>query len=699
MNSGSAFVKPPNVLVYVGENQQNVFKNIATNILRCLNIDKYVVYELTKSEVLGTPWKENVALLVVLSDEIESSIAEDFRKYLDNKGKMIVFCSNFDFPRAGLKCNLVPGGDKVNISYKDIFNVPVLRGKYSYTLVDGHVLATNSDGESAIMKSTYNGGDFVVSSVHLALDPELASHIEGAGKDEENRLLILKKILGEELGLEIKSAIIPSPTPGYVIVDDDKLLCEIRNKFNAKEIHLGKLENSFAATAELLGTSADINVPVLFESDSAGAVLFDKVAYFSKLKSNNFGHVMVYFPVITSTMIASEQLSEHENIVVIAGRQIAGRGRSGNIWISPEGSAMFTLHFSLSLSSKLGQRLSMLQHMASLAVVHSIGKNPIYSKLDLRLKWPNDLYYGKERKIGGVLVNTTIQGSIAHVYIGIGINVANEQPTMCINSAIEAHNSDTGDTLPLLKPEEVIALTLTELEIIIDEFTKSGPDNFLSLYYSYWLHSGQRVTLSAINKEAIIQRLDDYGFLMGFFRRSQSSVVNYQCPRQKNCVVDRVNRNRCQYCRLQKCLALGMSRDAVKFGRMSKKQREKVEDEVRFHRAQLVRPQGTAPSHSTPQPTETSPDSSVFDHQQQPSSSNQHVSYINSGYTYNGDLNTFSTNGYTYTPQAIQFDLGSTDYVDSTTFDPQQQLETLPDANSLLITVVPPGPMTTNSHL
>lgn len=66
----------------------------------------------------------------------------------------------------------------------------------------------------------------------------------------------------------------------------------------------------------------------------------------------------------------------------------------------------------------------------------------------------------------------------------------------------------------------------------------------------------------------------------GFFRRSQSGPVNYQCPRNKSCVIDRVNRNRCQYCRLQKCLALGMSRDAVKFGRMSKKQREKVEDEA-----------------------------------------------------------------------------------------------------------------------
>lgn len=122
----------------------------------------------------------------------------------------------------------------------------------------------------------------------------------------------------------------------------------------------------------------------------------------------------------------------------------------------------------------------------------------------------------------------------------------------------------------------------------------------------------------------------------GFFRRSQSSVVNYQCPRQKNCVVDRINRNRCQYCRLQKCLALGMSRDAVKFGRMSKKQREKVEDEVRYHKEMNSQQQhqGQAPggglglngsSSSTSgsgngQGSGSSPDSSVFDPPQQPSS-------------------------------------------------------------------------------
>ncbi|VIO96811.1 Uncharacterized protein BM_BM1896 [Brugia malayi] len=79
----------------------------------------------------------------------------------------------------------------------------------------------------------------------------------------------------------------------------------------------------------------------------------------------------------------------------------------------------------------------------------------------------------------------------------------------------------------------------------------------------------------------------------GFFRRSQSTLNNYQCPRQQKCIVDRVNRNRCQYCRLKKCLELGMSRDAVKFGRMSKKQREKVEDEVRMHK-QMAEVQGIA---------------------------------------------------------------------------------------------------------
>ncbi|XP_044581956.1 probable nuclear hormone receptor HR3 isoform X6 [Cotesia glomerata] len=177
----------------------------------------------------------------------------------------------------------------------------------------------------------------------------------------------------------------------------------------------------------------------------------------------------------------------------------------------------------------------------------------------------------------------------------------------------------------------------------------------------------------------------------GFFRRSQSSVVNYQCPRNKNCVVDRVNRNRCQYCRLQKCLRLGMSRDAVKFGRMSKKQREKVEDEVRFHRAQMRAA------------SETAPDSSVFEHQT-PSSSDQHHSY-NGGYTYGGSEYASpgpgtGGSGY-YNHQAITNYELSADYVDSTTaYDPRptQQVDPVaPDTPSVTATGVMASVVNTDS--
>ncbi|XP_014245659.1 probable nuclear hormone receptor HR3 isoform X2 [Cimex lectularius] len=157
----------------------------------------------------------------------------------------------------------------------------------------------------------------------------------------------------------------------------------------------------------------------------------------------------------------------------------------------------------------------------------------------------------------------------------------------------------------------------------------------------------------------------------GFFRRSQSSVVNYQCPRSKACLVDRVNRNRCQYCRLQKCLRLGMSRDAVKFGRMSKKQREKVEDEVRYHRAQL-RAQ-----------VEQTPDSSVFDQAQTPSSTDQLHNYT--GYSaYGSDVGSYS---YNYTGQVtatMQYDI-SADFVDSTTtaYDPRPSIDQMSESSMM----------------
>ncbi|CAB3258860.1 unnamed protein product [Arctia plantaginis] len=62
----------------------------------------------------------------------------------------------------------------------------------------------------------------------------------------------------------------------------------------------------------------------------------------------------------------------------------------------------------------------------------------------------------------------------------------------------------------------------------------------------------------------------------GFFRRSIQKQIEYRCLRDGKCLVIRLNRNRCQFCRFKKCIAVGMSRDSVRYGRVPKRPRESV---------------------------------------------------------------------------------------------------------------------------
>nr|ASL70495.1 nuclear receptor [Brachionus rotundiformis] len=50
----------------------------------------------------------------------------------------------------------------------------------------------------------------------------------------------------------------------------------------------------------------------------------------------------------------------------------------------------------------------------------------------------------------------------------------------------------------------------------------------------------------------------------GFFKRTVQKNSKYVCLADKNCPVDKRRRNRCQYCRFQKCLAVGMVKEVVR---------------------------------------------------------------------------------------------------------------------------------------
>ncbi|XP_070406769.1 nuclear receptor subfamily 2 group C member 1 isoform X2 [Nothobranchius furzeri] len=49
----------------------------------------------------------------------------------------------------------------------------------------------------------------------------------------------------------------------------------------------------------------------------------------------------------------------------------------------------------------------------------------------------------------------------------------------------------------------------------------------------------------------------------GFFKRSIRKNLVYTCRGSGDCAINKLHRNRCQYCRLQRCIALGMKQDSV----------------------------------------------------------------------------------------------------------------------------------------
>ncbi|XP_077992475.1 peroxisome proliferator-activated receptor alpha-like [Glandiceps talaboti] len=69
----------------------------------------------------------------------------------------------------------------------------------------------------------------------------------------------------------------------------------------------------------------------------------------------------------------------------------------------------------------------------------------------------------------------------------------------------------------------------------------------------------------------------------GFFRRTHRMKLQYRiCPFLNTlpCEINMATRNRCQFCRFQKCISVGMSLGASRFGRMPREERLKILHEI-----------------------------------------------------------------------------------------------------------------------
>ena len=152
------------------------------------------------------------------------------------------------------------------------------------------------------------------------------------------------------------------------------------------------------------------------------------------------GCEILYFDSIDSTNTKAQELAEKgypSGTLVVADKQIAGKGRRGRNWESPSGCGIF---MTLMLKPDINpNNASMLTLVSALAVAKALAD--ITGK-DAKIKWPNDIVIDG-RKVCGILTEMSAQFDyINNIVIGIGINVN--------NSSFSEEISATASSLRLL---------------------------------------------------------------------------------------------------------------------------------------------------------------------------------------------------------------------------------------------------------
>ncbi len=129
---------------------------------------------------------------------------------------------------------------------------------------------------------------------------------------------------------------------------------------------------------------------------------------------------------VESTNDRALWLAEHREMLklpmlVLADRQVAGRGRKTNTWWSSPGALTFSLLMdadSLGLTPDLWPQASLT---TGLAVCVALEELLVDARV--QLKWPNDVYVNGKKNCGILLEPVNLQAGL--LVIGVGVNVNN----------------------------------------------------------------------------------------------------------------------------------------------------------------------------------------------------------------------------------------------------------------------------------
>ncbi len=189
---------------------------------------------------------------------------------------------------------------------------------------------------------------------------------------------------------------------------------------------------------------------------------------------------IVKFNRVTSTNDIANRLAEKgakEITVVWAKGQTKGKGRRGRRWDSPYNKGLY-VSFIFRPQVEV-RRLNLLGMVIALSVIYALkGIIPV------KIKWPNDIVYGK-KKIGGILV----EGKVSlrrpdFVIVGLGLNIntlLKDLPVSATSILIATKKKHSVDKIFKLILKEVIIWYKRFKKKDYKEITKKVSENLVTL--------------------------------------------------------------------------------------------------------------------------------------------------------------------------------------------------------------------------
>lgn len=196
------------------------------------------------------------------------------------------------------------------------------------------------------------------------------------------------------------------------------------------------------------------------------------------------GFTVEVLPEVDSTnteLMRRARAGRLEPVLLVAEAQSAGRGRLGRSWHSGA-QAGDVLTFSLGLPLRMAD-WSGLSLAVGVGVVQSL--HP-----ELQLKWPNDVWW-QDRKLAGILIETTQVGHERYAVIGVGINIAPREAVGLSTPPAWLQQLEPGMDAP-----SALLRVAPALVQAVQRFEAQGWTPFLSAYAARDALAGREVLLS-----------------------------------------------------------------------------------------------------------------------------------------------------------------------------------------------------------